>query len=210
MPSTFSIPYATYANYSPKGPTEISQRSRTACYGVKAGDSRYIQALIQDLVANFANYPFEGFLGPDVTLVPTPRSSPLVTGGLWPAKIIADALRAAGLGRDVLPLVERITAVPKSATAGPGNRPDVQKHYDSFGVTPVLLSPVKFTLVDDVLTKGRTTIAAAKRLQEAYPDGQIRIFAVMRTQGLISDVASIKDPSIGVVSLCYGDAQRDP
>jgi predicted amidophosphoribosyltransferase len=118
---------------------------------------------------------------------------------LWPAKVIADILAAAGLGASVLPCVQRVTAVRKSSSSPAKDRPSVAEHYESLGVTPQLLRPAQITLVDDVLTQGRTMVACALRLAETFPDAQIRCFAMIRTQGFVENFEKIIDPSTGVI-----------
>jgi predicted amidophosphoribosyltransferase len=49
---------------------------------------------------------------------------------------------------------------------------------ESLAVTNQLLGPLQITLVDDVLTMGRTAFACALRLHEAFPGAEIRIFAM--------------------------------
>jgi pyrimidine operon attenuation protein/uracil phosphoribosyltransferase len=65
-------------------------------------------------------------------------------------------------------------------------------------------------LIDDVITKGRTILAAAARLHEAFPGADIRAFALVRTMGLLADVAGPLGPCQGVVRWAGGDAWRDP
>jgi hypothetical protein len=65
-------------------------------------------------------------------------------------------------------------------------------------------------LIDDVITKGRTILAVAARLHEAFPNADIRAFALVRTMGLLPDVARFLDPCQGVVRWAGGDAWRDP
>jgi hypothetical protein len=54
-------------------------------------------------------------------------------------------MQTEGLAADVLPLLTRIKAVPKSATAAPGQRPDAETHFDSLQVgsthPPFFLAP---------------------------------------------------------------------
>jgi hypothetical protein len=65
-------------------------------------------------------------------------------------------------------------------------------------------------LVDDVVTKGRTLLAAATRIQEAFPDTEVRAFALLRTMGLIPDVAQLLEPCVGEIRWTGADAQREP
>ena len=59
-------------------------------------------------------------------------------------------------------------------------------------------------------TKGRTLLAAANRVHEAYPCSQIRAFALLRTMGLTSGVLQLLDPCKGEISWKAGDAHRSP
>jgi hypothetical protein len=85
--------------------------------------------------------------------------------------------------------------VLKSATAVPGERPTAYLHYESFLIERPAIAPESIVLIDDVVTKGRTLLAAATRLQEAFPGAQIRAFALVRTMGLISGVQQLLDPA---------------
>ncbi len=74
-----------------------------------------------------------------------------------------------------------------------------------------LFAPREITIVDDVLTLGRTAMAAALLLQAQYPGVPVRIFAVMRTQSFVQDIEKLFDPSAGVI-LGYpsGKTHREP
>jgi phosphoribosylpyrophosphate synthetase len=65
-------------------------------------------------------------------------------------------------------------------------------------------------LIDDVVTRGRTLLAAATRLQEAFPAVEIRAFALLRTMGLVPNVRQLLDPCIGEIRWKAGDAHRRP
>jgi len=58
---------------------------------------------------------FDDLFADSPLLVPVPRSSLPVEGGIWPASNIASALVRHGIGAAVLPCLERTKAVPKSA-----------------------------------------------------------------------------------------------
>lgn len=208
MPSSFE--YGTFANYSPRGTSELSKRSRGTCGAIKAGRITIIQSAIPHLRASKSEV-LSPFLAPDVTLVPVPRSSPLAEGALWPSKVICDVLVEEGFGREVMPFLARTRALPKSSQSPAADRPLVPDHMDSITVEPIMFQPDKITLVDDVLTMGRTTYACAQLLSDACPNAEIRIFAMIRTQGLQEDVEQIVDPATGViVGYPSGKTHRDP
>jgi adenine/guanine phosphoribosyltransferase-like PRPP-binding protein len=100
--------------------------------------------------------------------------------------------------------------VHKSATAAPGERPSVHLHYESFFIERPAVSPERIVLIDDVVTKGRTLLAAATRVHEAFPCAQIRAFALVRTMGLIAGVNQLLDPCKGEIRWRAGDAHRSP
>lgn len=208
-----NVEYATFANYSPHGTSDLSKKSRNTCYKFKNGNVGVIELLVQEIRGLEESGIFGEFFGPTVTLVPAPRSSLLVAGGLWPSKLIADAFKDAGIVKDVKPFIERIEPVVKSSTAPPGHRPTVKIHHKSLRVAnPEIFKPERITLIDDVLTKGCTVFACVVRLREAFPDIPIRVFTPMRTQGLIPNIERIKDPSVGEITYnpANGEVHREP
>jgi predicted amidophosphoribosyltransferase len=118
---------------------------------------------------------------------------------LWVGREICQVLVARGLGKEVHPYVERANAVPKSAFALPADRPKPSTHYASFVVTRSLFPPRSITLVDDVITKGATLIAAASCISSAFPDCEVRAFALIRTMSQ-QEVNSILDPCLGTIT----------
>ena len=105
---------------------------------------------------------------PDVVLVPVPGSAPS-RDAAWAAGQLTWALSAVGLAGTVWPGLERRFAVRKSATAVTGERPTVREHFESLCVARLPASPPRIVLVDDVITKGRTLLAAAMRLHGKRP-----------------------------------------
>jgi hypothetical protein len=61
-----------------------------------------------------------------------------------------------------------------------------------------------------VVTKGRTLLAAASRVHEAFPGAQIRAFALVRTMGFIPGLEQLLDPCKGEIRWKAGDAYRTP
>jgi predicted amidophosphoribosyltransferase len=151
-----------------------------------------------------------GFFHAADVLVPVPGSAPRPNGHTWAAADLADALVTQGIGNSAWRGLRRIHAVCKSATAAPGTRPSVARHYESFSIDRSGVALRSVLLIDDVITKGRTLLAAAARVHEAFPDAQIRAFALLRTMGLISGVRQLLDPCKGEIRWKAGDAHRNP
>lgn len=163
-----------------------------------------------DLLVKFAGQ-FEEFLGPDVTLVPVPGHAPLRDEhSLWVPRRICEVLVSQGLGVDVVPCLARLTVVPKSAYALPGQRPEAQVHYGSMRVDCSVFVTDRVTVVDDFVTRGDTLLAAASLMKEALPEAGIRAFALVRTIGLQPNVERIIDPCVGTIFRGLGGARRRP
>jgi predicted amidophosphoribosyltransferase len=178
---------------------------------LKAGDASFMRKYALRVRQQVTDSPLlEGFFGTSDVLVPVPGCAPPMTGGLWAARHLAVALLNEGLGGAAWPGLRRVRAVRKSATAAPGERPTVYRHYESFLIELPAIPPERIVLIDDVVTKGRTLLAAATRLQEAFPGAQIRAFALVRTMGLIAGVNQLLDPCKGEIRWRAGDAHRSP
>jgi hypothetical protein len=204
------VAFASCYVYSPAGESVICARSRLLRAMLKEGDAhfmfKYAVRVRQQMepTAGLAGF----FLADDV-LVPVPRSAPRA-GGTWAAAELARALVEAGVGSAMWPGLHRISAVRKSATAKKGCRPSVARHFDSFRLEPPGIRPHRVVIIDDVITKGRTLLAAAARLREALPETQIRAFALLRTKGMITDLTNLLEPCRGEIRWLRGDARRIP
>jgi hypothetical protein len=205
------IPFASCYVYSPAGDSAICARSRLLRALLKDGDAYFMTKYAVRVRRQMEPAAvLAGFFLRDDLLVPVPRSAPKV-GGTWAAAELAHALVKAGVGSATWPGLRRISAVCKSATAAKGRRPSVARHYDSFRLDPRALRPQSVVIIDDVITKGRTFLAAAIRLREALPDAQIRAFALLRTMGFASGgIKSLLEPCRGEIRWMNGDAHRIP
>jgi hypothetical protein len=205
------ITFASCYVYSPCGSGAASERSRLLRAMLKSGDTHFIvkyAVRVRQQVVD--DSPLAGFVCPDQVLVPVPASARSTAGTMTVAEHLAMAMTEAGLGGGIWNGLRRVRSVRKSATAPPGSRPTVANHYDSFAIEAATALPSRVVLVDDVITKGRTLLAAAARLHEAFPAAEIRAFAMLRTMGLVEGVDHLLDPCVGEIRWTAGDAHRSP
>ena len=204
------VTYASCYVYSPTGTDEICERSRLLRALLKEGNARFMSRYavrVHQQAEQSAK--LAGFFCATDVLVPVPGSTPKASGA-WVAADLAQALVREGLGTEAWPGLRRISAVRKSSTAEAGRRPTVARHYESFLMERPSAAPQSLVLIDDVITKGRTLLAAAARAREAFPDAQIRAFALLRTLGLVSGIEHVLDPCKGEIRWQAGDARRIP
>lgn len=200
-----SFEFLTFLAYSPRGKSEIEISSRTVAGSCKNGDVSFSTRLSQrikeaDLSEYFANS----------ALVPVPRSTPLIEGAVFPAKIICETFVSNGLGESVADCLKRKYAIPKSSGQFHADtRNTVQAHQDSLQVTPILITEPTIIVVDDILTLGRTSMASALELQKVYPDKEIKIFCAIRTRGW-KEVDKIIDISRGTMHLAANGGVQLP
>lgn len=194
------ITYGTLVNYSPRGQSELSQKSRLTCGGIKHCKPAYIAHITEALNRDESKL-LHDFLNQDRILVPIPRSGLLKEDTIWPSLIIAEQLQNSGFGKSIETLLSRHTPLIKSSQQlGADNRPSVQDQMDSLLIEEAMFLHNKITLIDDVMTLGRTSFACALKIHEAYPETEIAVFAVVRTQGFVENIEAIFDPSIGEIS----------
>jgi predicted amidophosphoribosyltransferase len=212
-PTLRSLDFASCFVYAPCGDSQVAARSRSFCAMIKAAEPALVplyarcvarQARLTPMLAEF-------FRAIDV-LIPIPSCRPGRTYRAHLPNRLADALVAEGLAASAWQSLRRIRAVPKSATAAPGRRPTVQAHYDSLEVVPApdLVDGARLLLIDDVVTRGRTLLAAAMRLHEAFPQARISGFALVRTRGFTDDLDGLLEPCVGRIGWRAGEAHRSP
>ena len=207
-----NVPFAALLTYSPYGSSETSQKSRRACYGIKNGRESLLEGVVSRCSDQcLTDAEFAAFFGEEVVLVPAPRSAPLVDGALWPAERLCETLVWFELGKSVERVLTRTEQVPKSSFARPGERPGVERHLETMTAEPSLLSGAKrMTVVDDVITKGRTLYAGCRLVKETFPDAEVRAFAMVRTMGLQPEVEKVLDPCVGKLTYNGWDVEREP
>jgi predicted amidophosphoribosyltransferase len=211
-----TVAFASCYVYSPSGSCPSSERSRLLRALLKGGDERFMFKYAVRVRQQASECSaLAGFFDASDVLVPVPGSKPRMPAdsrGMSVTEHLATALVREGLGQCAWAGLQRVCAVNKSATAAAGERPTVGKHYDSFAIECVNQFPgeAQIVLIDDVVTRGRTLLAAATRLHEAFPRARIRAFALLRTMGLVPDVDQLLDPCVGEIRWKSGDAHRNP
>lgn len=204
------LAYASCYVYSPAGEGAICERSRLLRDLLKEGDAHFMLKYAVRVQQQAAQCPqLAGFFRDTDVLVPVPRSSTKACG-TWVAADLARALVHEGLGTMAWPGLHRVRAVRKSSTAARGARPTVSCHFESFLMERPSIDPESVVLIDDVITKGRTLLAAAARVRDAFPHTQIRAFALLRTMGMTTGVEHLLDPCRGEIRWQRGDARRIP
>ena len=198
-----------YFVYSPKDPSVRGNRARNFCYRLKRGEQEAARVACQHIRDHLEPSGLASFLGPRVTLVPMPRSSPSKQNTIWPSQILARALVEHGLGRDWQPLLQRHVAVKRSATAPVGERPGPEDHYESFRVMLGTSPPDAITVVDDVVTRGATMLGAVSRLRDALGNVHVRGFAFVRTTSF-EPVTANPVPVIATIRFTSGVPTRHP
>ena len=198
----FELEYGTLLKYSPREQSELYEQSRSVRGQIKAGRVAIIDYAIQTLERPEAQI-LAPFIEENAILVPIPKSTPIKDDQLWPSMVIAEALREKGYGREIIPCIERTVPLPRSASNYTAEtRPQVDQHIATLNVIPTLIAnPTVFTLIDDVLTLGRTSVACAEILSHAYPDATIRVFAMISAEREGHDFDSIFDPQRNTIIL---------
>jgi hypothetical protein len=220
------LEFGSFLQYAPRGTTNVSRSSKTVCSAIKndfqisirSADGKAsfvwaIQKAVERIEQTRPKFPLlDTFFGPDRILIPVPRSAPFrVSDALWPARRICDELVARGLGAAVMPALIRHTAVTKSATAPKGCRPMPPDHFRSTSLASELplFSQKKITIVDDVITRGSTFIGMSPHVAAAFPDHDIRCFALVRTIS-VGDVETLEAPAAGSIEYSGNYLHREP
>jgi predicted amidophosphoribosyltransferase len=212
-PALRSLDFASCYVYAPCGACPVSARSRALCAMIKASEPLLVPFYARCVMRQAHRMPMlaDFFRAIDV-LVPIPGSEPSRPSRDYLPERLAAAFVAEGLARTAWRGLCRVSGVPKSGTAAPGRRPTVRAHYDSLSVVSRsdLPEDARLLLIDDVVTRGRTLLAAAVRLHEAFPQARITAFALLRTLGFKDHIEDLLDPCVGRIGWRAGDAHRNP
>ena len=205
-----SVTFASCYIYSPRAAGWLAESSRELCDRVKSSDPLWLPRYAGFVYRHsLSNRHLAALFARDTVLVPVPGSAR--SGETpWAAFRLAVALSEVGFALRIWTGLRRRYTVTKSATAPSAARPTVQQHYDSFALIRVTTPIHRVVLIDDVITKGRTLLAAAARLRAVLPFADVRGFALIRTQGFVNHIEHLAEPCCGVVRWAGGDARREP
>ena len=140
--------------------------------------------------------PLSNYFSKETTLVPIPSSNDEEKP--WVPMKLANVLVTHGLGRVVIPCLERVNSI-RSAHLSGTDRPIIEKRYNSMVVTDSLENPSEILLVDDVVTTGTMFTGAYRRIAEKYPNVPIKAFAAMRAR-FPECFRYYLDPCFGVIT----------
>jgi hypothetical protein len=205
-----NVTFASCYIYSPRAHGWLAEASRQLCDRVKSSDPLWLPRYAGFVYrTSLWDRQLAALFSPDAVLVPVPGSA--CSGeGPWVASRLALALSEVGFALPIWMGLRRRYAVTKSATAPSAGRPTVYQHYDSFAAEAPAKTVHRIVLIDDVITKGRTLLAAAARLRSELPSADIRGFALIRTSGFVHQIKRLEDSCHGVVRWAGGDARREP
>jgi hypothetical protein len=214
--------FASFLSYLPKAKSDDEILAKQWMYRIKSDKTLRIESTGEILTTSEylarrisfldSNSPCRSILRSDVILVPVPGCGRQRPGTLWVAERLSISLQANGLGAQVMLWLKRETPVQKSAFANPGERPSVGDHYSSFKTTDAnLAGRGAIVLVDDVITRGATMLAAAIRMNESFPNHSIAGFAMLRTMGYSRPFESYVHETSGTITRNeWGDSERNP
>lgn len=207
LPCEYTLPFAACYAYSPKGDSGVSRRSRELCARVKSGDAKWLKSCVASVRREITRR-FRDVFNEHTLLVPVPHNSRSSRTSPWVSRNLALVLQETGLAEEVWIGLRRINSTERLSSIPTREWHTVQQHYQSFAVIPLRTPPADIVLIDDFIARGRKLVAAAMRIQEAFPSAHVRAFALVRTMGLIPDVERLFDPCEGVIRWDGQDANQ--
>ena len=209
------VPFASFFVYSPRpvdGEGEAGQKSRRLVRSIKNEARAFaVKWSLAEFVREHLDEDLrQTFLGPGATLVPMPGHAPMKDqAARWPARELCEELVKVGLGRQWMPLLSRTRRVNKAAFSPPDERPTAAVHFETLRCDAQLGVADEITVVDDVITRGASMLAAIGSLRLAYPAARVQGFAFIRT---LSDVPidAVVAPVEGTVELVGDGTRRRP
>lgn len=224
----FEVPFGAFLAYSPHRPAidPLHATSKQFVWALKEDGQFHGESAIDLAVRRLAEVrpeELKTWFGPDVVLVPAPRSSPFPPRDLevplrgterdflWVPRRICEVMVQLGLAAETQTLLVRERRVTRSSAAGASERPLPQTHLDSLSCRPMLDSRPRILVVDDVVTRGATLLACASLLVDRFPEAQVGTFALVRAMTNPLEFSAMLAPVAGFITLRpQGDTLRRP
>lgn len=222
------VPFGAFLAYSPHGPANdpLHGTSKQFVSALKEDGQFHGESAIDRAVRRLAEVrpnELQAWFGPDVVVVPAPRSSPFpprdlevpLRGSeddfLWVPRRICEEMVRVGLAAELQTLLVRERRVTRSSAAGASDRPLPQVHLDSLSCRPMLDSRPRILVVDDVVTRGATLLACASLLTDRFPEANVGTFALVRAMTNPVEFSGMLAPVAGSITLRpQGDTLRRP
>ena len=188
--------------YPPRGNVASDKAREFIRYRIKQAKHRAIDQPIERLAGILPGSVLEELLDGSRTPVPITGHAPLRKDALWVPHVICRTMVAAGLGTVVVPCLKRRRMVVQQSTRSAADEwLSPSEHADSMAVEGVFELGAKILLVDDVVTRGSTLIAAASLILHDVPNVDVKAFAVARVaQEPLTDVGEMLAPAMGVIT----------
>ena len=202
-----SVEFASFLAYSVRGAEPAQHESQrwmrylkneSIVPGTQESASSFF---VRRLAERRDETPFVTWISPHAVLVPAPSSRLLKPGRLWVPLKLANAMVNSGLGRRVETWLERTEAIPKAAWSKAEDRPSVRRQYDTLRMKLPVMPSDEVVVVDDVVTRGATLLAAVSRVREALPGARVVGFAMLRALSEPAEFAEMFSPCIGRIEL---------
>ena len=199
-----SVEFGSYLTYAPWGRESIHYKSKSVKRELKgdlptAIEPQFSKRIAKEIKYALATVALSDFFDQNPWLVPIPRSSKLGPDTLWAPRKITTAMQSVGLGQSVECLERKFLV---STSRGSAESRNALRHYESMAVNMRMSpNPWHILLVDDIITSGATSLRATNRIQKAFPNANVRVFAVMRTMSTPSDFRAIVDDCTGRITL---------
>ena len=200
--------FCSLLSYNPKGNTTIEAiNSRVYLRALKKDNSptQYNPVIMSEYIAEEVRKlsphpPFSTFFKSNTVLVPIPGHAVTREASFWGSKRIAEALHKQGLGIHVCTCIERLKEILPAHMCKPEDRPDLDTHYNSIAVRPLMIIPEEILLIDDIVTSGTIALTCANILKTMFPHCNIQLFAAMRTMTNPNEFRTIHDAVAGNIT----------
>jgi phosphoribosylpyrophosphate synthetase len=188
--------------YPPRGRSGSDKARGFIRYDIKQSRDQAIERTIKRLCDILPGSVLDQFFAIPRVLVPIPGHAPLRDGALWVPHDICHAMVAAGLAQTVVPCLKRHRLVARQSTRSSSEeRLTPSQHVESMALEGTLTLGGKIMIVDDVVTRGSTLIAAASLLLAQNPRLDITAFALARVeQEHLGAVGDMLAPAVEFVS----------